>query len=274
MRKDPNPLTCLFCGEPESVEILEVWSPREFQLGTCCDGLHAVLCDEFARDPKAAAQFLRTGLGPGKGLDELTGMRSRRIIDDGLGGLVIDWQLEVVPITLQVAKVFVGRHHRHCPPPVGWRFGAGITNGSELIGVCTVGRPVARALDASRIVEVNRMCVRTDIAQGLAWNACSQLYGWAAREAVRKGFQKVITYTLQDEPGTTLKAAGWVVEHVTKARSRDTPSRRRVDKTPVVAKNRWTPAAMATISGTVGRAPRLSPANSVPIPGLPVGLAA
>lgn len=257
--------TCLFCGEPESVEILEIWSPREFQLSTCCEWLHDIVCEELGRDPKAAAQYLRSGLGPGNGLDELAGMRSRRVIDDGMGCLVIDWQLEIVPITLKEAKSFVGEHHRHCPPPVGWRFGAGITNGSELIGVCTVGRPVARAFDATRVVEVNRVCIRTDIAQGLAWNACSQLYGWSAREAVRRGFEKVITYTLEDEPGTSLKAAGWVIEHVTQARSRDTPSRRRVDRTPVVAKSRWTPAAMAGIAGTVQQAPRRSPANSYAI---------
>lgn len=60
--------------------------------------------------------------------------------------------------------------------------------------------------------------------------------------------KKIITYTLEHEMGTTLKAAGWVVEHRTKGRSWSTACRLRDDKTPTVDKLRWTPSAMAHIS--------------------------
>lgn len=40
-------------------------------------------------------------------------------------------------------------------------------------------------------------------------NVCSFLYGAAARAARTLGYQKIITYTLDSEPGTTLRAAGW-----------------------------------------------------------------
>lgn len=233
---------CLYCGQTEVFEILEVWSPREFQIETCCEGSHASACELLAEDPKAAAQALK-----GLGLDALTGLRSRRVIDDGMGQLVIDWQLKIKPVSFSTAKAFVSEHHRHCPAPAGWRFGAGIFNGSTLIGVVMVGRPVARALDATRIVEVNRLCVRSDLAPGLSWNACSQLYGWASREALKRGFVKVITYTLEEESGVTLKAAGWAIEHTTKAKSWSTPSRLRTDKTPIVVKNRWTSGASVAI---------------------------
>lgn len=249
---------CPFCGQPSEVELFEVWSPRDFQLATCCEGMHEAaveyLNEAARRDPRAAASYLR-----GLGLDALTGLASRRVLDDGSGHLVIDWRLSVREVPWATARAFVATHHRHCPPPAGWRFGAGIYNGADLVGVATVGRPVARGIDAQRVVEVNRVCVRTDLAQGLSWNACSQLYGWAAREARRRGFDKILTYTLASEPGTSLRAAGWVVEHHTRGRSWHTESRARRDKTPLVDKLRWTPAAMLSIP--CGRAPSIQRAG-------------
>ena len=36
------------------------------------------------------------------------------------------------------------------------------------------------------------------------------LYAAAARAAKAMGYRKIITYTLDTEPGTSLRAAGWV----------------------------------------------------------------
>lgn len=246
---------CLFCNGPEHAEILEIWSPREFTMDTCCEGMHHAVNEFLAEDGKAAADWLRN-----KGLDALVGHRSRRVIDDD-GHLVLDFKLEIGEVDFATAKNFVTAHHRHCKAPRGWRFGAGIKNGSELIGVVMVGRPVARMIDASRVIEVNRLCIRTDIAADLAWNACSQLYGWAAREAKKRGFEKVITYTRQDEPGTTLKAAGWTVEHTTKGRHWDAPGRPREKQGEAIGKFRWTPAGMVAV--TTGL-PQLRPITSQP----------
>lgn len=225
--------TCPYCGGPEVAEVLEVWPPREFMMETCCEGMHEALSQFLAEDGKRAAQWLRS-----KGLDQVAGARARRVIDD-CGQLVIDWNPVIATVTLDQAKAFVRAHHRHCPPPVGWRFGAGVMNGSQLIGVVMVGRPVARMLDHRSVVEVNRLCVRDDIPSGLVWNACSMLYAWAAREARRRGFRKIITYTLESELGTSLRAAGWAVEHKTRGGSWNAPSRPRTDKTTTAAKNRW-----------------------------------
>jgi hypothetical protein len=63
--------------------------------------------------------------------------------------------------------------------------------------------------------------------------------GWAAREAGKRGFEKVITYTMDDESATILKAVGWTAEATTKGRSWSAPSRIREDKTPTVNKVRW-----------------------------------
>ena len=73
----------------------------------------------------------------------------------------------------------------------------------QLVGVAIVGRPVSRYLDDGMTLEVNRLC---SIGEK---NVCSFLYGAAARAARALGYRKIITYTLDSEPGTTLHAAGW-----------------------------------------------------------------
>jgi hypothetical protein len=231
--------SCLYCGEPEVAQVFEFFDSREFLLETCCIGMHEAVADYLHDDPKSAGQWLGRA-----GLNELMrgtpgyGGGVRRVLASG-GQLILDWNLQVVPVGWATARAFVHAHHRHCKRPAGWRFGAGVMNGSDLLGVVVVGRPVARMLDQKRIVEVNRLCVRQDLPDGLEWNACSLLYGWAAREAKRRGFERIITYTLASEPGTTLSAAGWTAESFTPGRSWDSPSRRRGDNTPTEDKVRW-----------------------------------
>jgi hypothetical protein len=188
---------CIFCGAPERCEVFDVWDDGAFMLDACCDGMHDAAVDELQEGPKAAARWL-SGLrdeADDVGVEALVGHDLRRVVDDGAGQLLLDWQLQLVPVTWAQARAFIAEHHAHCKPPRGWRFGVGIRNGSRLIGVASIGRPVARAFDAARIVEVNRCCIRRDIARPLAWNACSMLYGWAAREAKKRGFDRIITYT-------------------------------------------------------------------------------
>ncbi len=142
---------------------------------------------------------------------------------------------------LAEAKAFVRRFHAHNPaPPAGWKFGASIFNGPQLLGVVIIGRPVARRIDAAATVEVTRLCLRRDIAAGLRWNAASMLYGWAAKEARRRRFASIITYTLKDlEPGTSLIAAGWKRDGESRGGSWSRPSRPRIDKASLGPKVRW-----------------------------------
>lgn len=71
------------------------------------------------------------------------------------------------------------------------------------MGVAIVGRPVSRYLDDGWTLEVNRLC--TDGTR----NACSFLYAAAWRATRNMGYKKLITYILDTEKGTSLKAAGW-----------------------------------------------------------------
>jgi hypothetical protein len=43
-------------------------------------------------------------------------------------------------------------------------------------------------------------------------NGCSMLYGALVRAAWALGYDKALTYTLADEPGTSLKASGWTYD--------------------------------------------------------------
>ncbi len=111
--------------------------------------------------------------------------------------------LSLVPVSLKDANAFVSEHHRHHKPSRGHKFSIGCASEGHLVGVAIVGRPVSRYLDDGLTLEVNRLCTTGE------QNACSMLYSAAARAAKAMGYQKIITYTLDSEPGTSLRAAGW-----------------------------------------------------------------
>lgn len=232
---------CPFCVGEEVVSLFEAWTDHRFLLEACCEGLHDEVCTGLAEDPGWARELLAS-LGaealPGRG-------RLRRVSGDGGAGLLLDWRLAVRPVPFARARLFVERHHRHCGPPPGWKFGAGCWNGPTLVGVAMAGNPVARALrGGGRTVEVNRLCVRRDVPAALRRNAASKLYGWAAAEARRRGFAKVVTYTRADEPGTSLVAAGWAREAAVRGRGwhragAGGSGRARSDRNAWIDKVRW-----------------------------------
>ena len=82
--------------------------------------------------------------------------------------------LDLRPIKRDDARPFIRQHHRHHGVPTGFMWAHGVhDDDGELVGVATVGRPVARALDDGLTCEVTRLCTNG------APNACSMLYGAA-----------------------------------------------------------------------------------------------
>jgi hypothetical protein len=142
-------------------------------------------------------------------------------------------KLIITPITQAEAKIFIREHHRHHLPSVGSIFNIGCAREGIIVGVAMVGRPVARGLDDGWTVEVTRLC--TDGTK----NACSKLYAAARKIASAMGYKKIVTYILESEQGTSLKAAGWKMEAKTFGGSWDCRSRPRVDKAPTQRKFRW-----------------------------------
>ncbi len=147
-------------------------------------------------------------------------------------------KLTLTPITLSQAQAFVNEHHRHNIAPHGHKFSIGLEKNGILIGVCIVGRPIARYNDDGKTAEILRVCV----LEGNP-NANSKLYGAAVRACKAMGYTKVITYTLPEESGASLRAAGFIIEGKTSKRSKgwDTPSRHRetLEKYPYGQKIRW-----------------------------------
>jgi len=103
-----------------------------------------------------------------------------------------------------------------------------------MVGAAIVGRPVSREIDYKRVAEVTRL-----VTDGTP-HTCSFLYGAAARAAKALGFTKIQTYILQTEPGTSLKAAGWIYEADTLGGDWNHSWRkgRRTDQ-PMIGKQRW-----------------------------------
>lgn len=227
----PDP--CPWCGDPLTAEIFEVWG-HEFMLETCCEALHDQVSILLAGDPREAIDLIRD-----MNAEELIGHRLRGLISDG-SQLLLDFRLRTAPIAFSRARSFVARHHAHCKPPAGWRFGLGCWNGLSLVGVSMVGRPVARMIDSTTTVEVNRLCLDRDLPHALRYNAASMLLGQSAREARRRGYSRIITYTLASESGASLKAAGWKEDGQTRGGSWSRTSRKRSDSGPTGVKTRWT----------------------------------
>jgi len=112
---------------------------------------------------------------------------------------------EIVPLHIKEANRFVQHFHRHNKTVAGAKFAIGLKlkDTNELIGVAVAGRPLARALDDTKTVEILRVCVKDGFK-----NANSMLYGRIRRICQMMGYQKVITYTLQSESGVSLRAVG------------------------------------------------------------------
>jgi hypothetical protein len=112
-------------------------------------------------------------------------------------------RLVIVPVSLAQANAFVTQYHRHHKRAAGHKFSIGVSDGEKLVGVAIIGRPVARAYDDGRTLEVARTC--TDGTP----NANSALYGAAWRTVKEMGYDRLITYTQDGESGASLKGAGW-----------------------------------------------------------------
>jgi hypothetical protein len=142
--------------------------------------------------------------------------------------------LRVKPCELKEANAFVASLHRHHKPVVGHRFSLKTVDADGVIhGVAICGRPVARMVSPTKVLEVTRLC--TDGT----YNSCSILYAAAARAAQAMGYEKIQTYLLESEPATSVKASGWEFESLS-AGGEGWQSRpgRRSDQ-PIEPKQRW-----------------------------------
>ena len=142
--------------------------------------------------------------------------------------------LHIVPCFIQEANEFVRSHHRHHRPVVSALFAVACANDAgQVIGVAIIGRPVARVLQDGFTAEVTRLA--TDGSR----NACSILYAASWRAARALGYRKLVTYTLPEEGGASLRASGWKCIGEAGGGSWSRKDRPRVDMHPTQTKMRW-----------------------------------
>jgi hypothetical protein len=140
--------------------------------------------------------------------------------------------LHLSPITVKAARAWVRETHRHLPELQGGLFAVAIRSDNELCGVAVAGNPPRVWQGTGRVV-ISR--VSTDGAE----NACSMLYGALCRASKALGYREAWTYTLPHEPGTSLRAAGFMDMGLTDGGEWDRPSRRRSAAVCPQRKRRW-----------------------------------
>lgn len=141
--------------------------------------------------------------------------------------------MRLMPCTVTAAKKQVKLWHRHLPDIQGGLFAVQCFNDQdECVGVAIAGNP-ARVWQGQAKIVISR------VATMGAENACSMLYGALARAAKALGYVEIWTYTLPDEPGTSLRAAGFINMGLSAGGEHSRPSRYRKPACHPEQKQRW-----------------------------------
>ena len=140
--------------------------------------------------------------------------------------------MRVVPCTVKAAQAYVREHHRHLPRLQGGLFAAALEDAGAIVGVAVWGNP-------ARVWQGTGRGVVTRVATEGRKNACSMLYGAICSAARSLGYREAWTYTLPEEPGTSLRAAGFEDMGLTEGGEHDRPSRRRRPAVRPEPKRRW-----------------------------------
>lgn len=142
--------------------------------------------------------------------------------------------LRLRPWTVKQGIPFVSRVHRHLPRVQGAMWCVSLRRDSDVVGVALVGHPARMLSDDDSSLCVLRVAVMDGVHNG-----CSMLYGACSKAARAFGADNLVTYTLPDEPGVSLRASGWVSDGLTDGGEHDRPSRRRGPAVDARPKRRW-----------------------------------
>jgi len=133
-------------------------------------------------------------------------------------------RLHIAPCTLRKANNFVEMYHRHSirTSRDGGKFAIAAVFESSVVGVAIVGNPLSATLMDGFTAEVLRVCVLPDAPR----NCNSMLYGACRRIWFEMGGRKILTYTLTEESGESLRGAGWSMESVIRGHNAQTWGKR------------------------------------------------
>lgn len=133
------------------------------------------------------------------------------------------------------ALAFVKATHRRLPNVQGAMWCVSVRDGADIVGVALVGWPSQeQTTDEMDHLRVLRVAVKEGHK-----NACSMLYGAAWRAARAMGATNMDTFTHLDEPGTSLRGAGWIEDGLTKGGEHSRVSRPRKATVDARPKRRW-----------------------------------
>lgn len=151
-------------------------------------------------------------------------------------------RLRVVPCSLRKANDFVESFHRHNfrTSRDGGKFAVAVALDATVVGVAIVGNPLSATLMDGFTAEVLRACVSPDAPR----NCNSFLYGACRRIWFEMGGRKILTYTLTEESGASLRGAGWnmaatIKGHDTQTWGKQDHIRRREQAIFGKSKRRW-----------------------------------
>lgn len=146
----------------------------------------------------------------------------------------------ISPSTVKAALRFVAEHHRHLPSLQGGLFACGLKDGGAHCGVAIAGNPPRVWQGTGRFV-ISRVATREAVNDfGLhAAPYCSMLLSAICRAGAALGYEEAWTYTLPEESGVSLKAAGFVDMGLTDGGEWDRPSRPRKAAVRPEPKRRW-----------------------------------
>lgn len=142
-------------------------------------------------------------------------------------------KLRLHPCSVRAALDYVKTHHRHLPRLNGGLFAVAVQDDEGKIrGVGIWGHP-------ARVWNGTGRGVILRCATDGAPNACSMIYGALCRAAKALGWTEAWTYTLPEEPGCSLRAAGFECVGTSDGGEWDRPSRRRGSAVKPEPKTRW-----------------------------------
>ena len=143
--------------------------------------------------------------------------------------------MELRPTTIKAAMRVVADWHRHLDKPQGARFALSAWHEGRCVGVALVGNPQARMTATKDKAAAEVIRVATDGTP----NACSFLYARAKRAAQALGFVRVLTKTLPEESGASLRAVGAECKGESRGGQWDRANRRRAPAKNPQPKIRW-----------------------------------
>ncbi len=146
--------------------------------------------------------------------------------------LALSTRLTVKAITVSEARRLVKQWHRHLPNVQGGLFAVAVEIQSCIVGVAIAGNP-------PRVWQSTGRFVITRVATVEHRNACSKLYGAICRAAEALGYYEAWTYSLPEEPGDSLRGAGFEDMGITKGGEHNRPSRARAPAKRPDKKRRW-----------------------------------